>query len=138
MAGYISTVSPWTAPVSHQKQPRQSETKSVEPDRKCSKTSEADRYPPAHNGLLAGSSPAEPTSNSMTCEAFASPADGVPYRKRCASVASLIIQLFSIIGDDCGHGMPSSWLIERPEASCISMKAGTLWVICRSNVGKRD
>jgi hypothetical protein len=37
----------------------------IERDRKCSKINEAYRYPAAHNGLVAGSSPTGPTSESM-------------------------------------------------------------------------
>jgi hypothetical protein len=44
-----------TAPVSHQKQPRQSKTNAIEIKRNHSKISKADRYSAAHNGLIAGS-----------------------------------------------------------------------------------
>jgi len=37
-------------------------TNAIEPERKRSKINEADRYPAAHNGLVAGSSPAGPTT----------------------------------------------------------------------------
>src|SRR5882757_2511194 len=51
-----------TAPVSHQKRPHQNETNTIESERKRSKINEADHYPAAHNGLVAGSSPAGPTT----------------------------------------------------------------------------
>jgi len=47
-----------TAPVSHQKRPHRNATNAIECKRNRSKINEADRYPPAHNGLVAGSSPA--------------------------------------------------------------------------------
>jgi hypothetical protein len=54
-----------TAPVSHQKQPDQTKTNTIESEQKRSKINEADRYSAAHNGLVAGSSPAGPTKISM-------------------------------------------------------------------------
>jgi hypothetical protein len=51
----------FTAPVSHQKRPRQDTTSATNSERKRSKINETDPYPPAHNGLVAGSSPAGPT-----------------------------------------------------------------------------
>jgi hypothetical protein len=53
------------APVSHQKQPHQNATNAIEIEQERSKINEADRYSAAHNGLVAGSSPAGPTSKSM-------------------------------------------------------------------------
>ncbi len=50
------------APVSHQKQPHQNATNAIEIEQNCSKINEADRYSAAHNGLVAGSSPAGPTN----------------------------------------------------------------------------
>src|ERR1700730_1685758 len=50
------------APVSHQKRPNRSATNAIGLKQKDSKIDEADRYPAAHNGLVAGSSPAGPTS----------------------------------------------------------------------------
>src|SRR5690242_9711406 len=50
------------APVSHQKDPQRNATNAIESEQKHSKINETDRYPPAHNGLVAGSSPAGPTS----------------------------------------------------------------------------
>jgi hypothetical protein len=50
------------APVSHQKRPDRNATNTTESERKDSKINEADRYSAAHNGLVAGSSPAGPTS----------------------------------------------------------------------------
>jgi len=38
----------------------------IELKQKCTKINEADQYPAAHNGLVAGSNPAEPTSESIT------------------------------------------------------------------------
>jgi hypothetical protein len=49
------------APVSHQKQPDRSATNAIESKQNRSKINKADRYPAAHNGLVAGSSPAGPT-----------------------------------------------------------------------------
>src|SRR6266540_3113712 len=51
-----------TAPVSHQKRPHRTTTNAIEIKRKHCKINEAGRYPAAHNGLVAGSSPAGPTS----------------------------------------------------------------------------
>jgi hypothetical protein len=44
----------------HQKRPNQSAMNAIEFKRKDSKINEADRFPAAHNGLLAGSSPTGP------------------------------------------------------------------------------
>jgi hypothetical protein len=52
-----------TAPVSHQKRPQQSATNVIKSKRKRSKFNDRDHYPPAHNGLVAGSSPAGPTND---------------------------------------------------------------------------
>jgi hypothetical protein len=49
-----------TAPVSHQKQPEQTKTNTIEIERKSSKINEPDRHSAAHNNLVAGSSPAGP------------------------------------------------------------------------------
>jgi hypothetical protein len=51
-----------TAPVSHQKRSLQNATNAIESKRKHSKINEPDHYLVAHNGLVAGSSPAGPTS----------------------------------------------------------------------------
>ncbi|MGJ5242810.1 tyrosine-type recombinase/integrase, partial [Bradyrhizobium oligotrophicum] len=55
--------SPWraiaaelAAPVSHQKRPEQTATNAIETERKSRKINEPDQYPPAHTGLVAGSS----------------------------------------------------------------------------------
>jgi hypothetical protein len=53
-----------TAPVSHQKRPRQHATNAIESNRKRKKINKPYLYPPAHNGLVAGSSPAGPTKES--------------------------------------------------------------------------
>jgi hypothetical protein len=45
-----------TAPVSHQKRSHQSTTKETDSERKRRKINKPDRYPAAHNGLVAGSS----------------------------------------------------------------------------------
>src|SRR5229473_632901 len=50
------------APVSHQKQPQRNATNAIEIKQKHSKINETDPYSAAHNGLVAGSSPAGPTS----------------------------------------------------------------------------
>src|SRR5262249_48914530 len=56
------------APVSHQKRRDRNVTDATEFKRKRRQINEADRYPAAHNGLVAGSSPAGPTTtNSNTC-----------------------------------------------------------------------
>jgi hypothetical protein len=51
-----------TAPVSHQKRRYRNTTDATERVRKHSKINEGDRYSAAHNGLVAGSSPAGPTN----------------------------------------------------------------------------
>jgi hypothetical protein len=51
-----------TAPVSHQKRPEQTKTNTIEIEQKQRKINEPDRYSAAHNGLVAGSSPAGPTN----------------------------------------------------------------------------
>ena len=53
-----------TAPVSHQKPPQRNATNAIEIEPKYSKINEPDRYPPAHNGLVAGSSLAGPAVKS--------------------------------------------------------------------------
>lgn len=47
-----------TAPVSHQERRERNATNAIEIKRKLSKIKDADRYSAAHNGLVAGSSPA--------------------------------------------------------------------------------
>jgi hypothetical protein len=54
-----------TAPVSLQKRRNQSATNAIEFKQNDSKINKPDRYSAAHNGLVAGSSPAGPTSKSM-------------------------------------------------------------------------
>jgi hypothetical protein len=49
-----------TAPVSHQKQPEQTKTNTIEIERKPSKINEPGRHSAAHNNLVAGSNPAGP------------------------------------------------------------------------------
>jgi hypothetical protein len=49
---------PKTAPVSHQKRPCQCATNAIKLERKRGRINEAHHYPAAHNGLVAGSSPA--------------------------------------------------------------------------------
>jgi hypothetical protein len=56
-----------TAPVSHQKRPQQRRTNAIEIKRYRSKINEAVRYPAAHNGLVAGSSPAGPPMITGVC-----------------------------------------------------------------------
>jgi len=51
-----------TAPVSHQKRRERNATNAIEIKQKSSKINESDRYSAAHNGLIAGSSPAGPTN----------------------------------------------------------------------------
>jgi hypothetical protein len=51
-----------TAPVSHQKQPDRNATNAIEIKQNRSKINGPDRYSAAHNGLVAGSSPAGPTN----------------------------------------------------------------------------
>ncbi|WP_157088178.1 hypothetical protein [Bradyrhizobium jicamae] len=63
----------------------------IEPERKRSKLNEADRYPLAHNGLVAGSSPAGPTSGSMLgCISFRSPLATAP--EMPASLRRVVLQ----------------------------------------------
>jgi hypothetical protein len=58
--------------VSHQKRPHQNATNEIEVKRTYSKINETGRYPVAHNGLVAGSSPAGPTNESITWHDFIS------------------------------------------------------------------
>jgi hypothetical protein len=57
----------WTAPVSHQKRPLRNATNAINLQRKYNKINEACRYPPAHNGLVAGLRPALPPVKSAGC-----------------------------------------------------------------------
>jgi len=50
-----------TAPVSHQKRRDRSATNAIEIKQNCRKINGSGRYSAAHNGLVAGSSPAGPT-----------------------------------------------------------------------------
>jgi hypothetical protein len=61
-----------TAPVSRQKRPHRNATNAIEIKQTRSKINEAGRYPAAHNGLVAGSSPAGPTNgiNYLTKQPF--------------------------------------------------------------------
>jgi hypothetical protein len=52
------------APVSHQKRSKRDTTNAINHGRKRRKINDRNRYLAAHNGLVAGSSPAEPTSQS--------------------------------------------------------------------------
>jgi hypothetical protein len=54
-----------TAPVSHQKRRYRNTTDATERVRKHSKINEGDRHSAAHKGLVAGSSPAGPTTHNM-------------------------------------------------------------------------
>jgi hypothetical protein len=76
-----------TAPVSHQKLPEQNRTNTIEIKRTRSKINEPDRYSAAHNGLVAGSSPAGPTKKSAAYQVFISSPDGPPHQKRQRFVA---------------------------------------------------
>jgi hypothetical protein len=69
----INKVDMEAAPVSHQNKPDQSTTNTNEIKRKRSKINEANRYPAAHNGLVAGSSPAGPTNQQLTRIFFIAP-----------------------------------------------------------------
>jgi len=51
-----------TAPVSHQKRSLQNATNAINTQRECCKINDQVLCPPAHNGLVAGSSPAGPTN----------------------------------------------------------------------------
>jgi hypothetical protein len=64
------------APASHQKWLDRSMTNALETKPKRNKIDEPDRYPVAHNGLVAGSSPAGPTSKPITFRIFILPAVG--------------------------------------------------------------
>jgi hypothetical protein len=77
---------PWAAPASHQKRPEQTATNAIKNKRSHSKINKADRYPVAHNGLVAGSSPAGPTSKSTIYEiCFASLFELPPQKRPCSS-----------------------------------------------------
>jgi hypothetical protein len=49
--------------VSHQKRSHQNATNTINLQRRCSEINDRVLFPPAHNGLVAGSSPAGPTSS---------------------------------------------------------------------------
>jgi hypothetical protein len=70
-----------TAPVSHQKQPDQNATNATEIKQNHSKINRPDRYPVAHNGLVAGSSPAGPTSQINRLSGFHLRPSGAPHQK---------------------------------------------------------
>ena len=61
---------PLTAPVSHQKRPQQRATNAIDLERK---PKEVDLSPPAHNGLVAGSSPAGPLASARETRKAAAP-----------------------------------------------------------------
>jgi hypothetical protein len=79
---YRLDVRPRTAPVSHQKRPCQNATNAIELERKRSKINKAHHYPVAHNGLVAGSSPAGPTKRINGLSSFLSQAVGPLHQKR--------------------------------------------------------
>jgi hypothetical protein len=54
------------APVSHQKQPDRNATNAIETKQSLRKINEADRCSAAHNGLVAGASPAGPANFAKT------------------------------------------------------------------------
>jgi hypothetical protein len=57
-----------------------------------SKINEADRYPAAHNGLVAGSSPAGPTSESIALAVPHFAASWPPHQKCLASLLPVVLQ----------------------------------------------
>jgi hypothetical protein len=59
-----------TAPVSHQKRPRQNTTNASKLKRKRSKINKPNLDPPAHNGPAAGSSPADRPMKTVACRAL--------------------------------------------------------------------
>ena len=73
-----------TAPVSHQKRPNRSATNAIGLRQKDTNINEADRYPAAHNGLVAGSKAAETRTNSIAARvSLRPPVDFRPkYRER--------------------------------------------------------
>src|SRR6266436_6104745 len=56
-----------SAPVSYQKRRHQNTTNMIDSQRKCSKNNEADRYPPAYSGLVAGSSAVRTNNEINSC-----------------------------------------------------------------------
>jgi hypothetical protein len=62
----------------------------IERRRKHSKINEPNLYPPAHNGLVADSSPAGPTSKSITYRTFISLTAGPPRQKRRTEIVGEI------------------------------------------------
>ena len=60
-------VAAWPAPVSYQKRRHQNTTNMIDSQRKCSKNNEADRYPPAYSGLVAGSSAVRTNNEINSC-----------------------------------------------------------------------
>jgi len=78
-----------TAPVSHQKQRERNATNAINLERQRSKFNKGDRYSAAHNGLVAGSSPAGPTKKSITYHVFIS--SPVEHRTRNASLSRSLL-----------------------------------------------
>jgi hypothetical protein len=70
------------APVLHQKRPHWTMTNAIEIGRKCRRFNEALRFPAAHNGLVAGSSPAGPTSKSMAVNFSVRPQSSIRLRAK--------------------------------------------------------
>ena len=60
-------VAAWPAPVSYQKRRHQNTTNMIDSQPKCSKNNEADRYPPAYSGLVAGSSAVRTNNEINSC-----------------------------------------------------------------------
>jgi len=58
------------APVSHQKRPQRTTTNAIKIGRKYRKINEADRYPPARNGLAAGSFQTKPITQSIDVQSL--------------------------------------------------------------------
>jgi hypothetical protein len=81
-----------TAPVSHLKRPQQSATNAIKSKRKQSEINEADRFTAAHNGLVAGSSPAGPTNESTAYQVFILPTVRPPHQKRSVSLLTASVQ----------------------------------------------
>ena len=116
------------APVSHQKQPHQNATNAIEIEQKRSKINEADRYSAAHNGLVAGSSPAGPTKeiSDLSILIFSTPPE-IPTGSGTTSAQ---------IAKPSQWSMRSTGRARRPACrSCRRRKVSTHDVCFRSMIG---
>jgi hypothetical protein len=141
----VSACPPWslpqvdeiTAPVSHQKHLNKRETNAIEIKRKHSKINEADRDSAAHNGLVAGSSPAGPTNAGMHAIIFYPTAMSHIVTAKTQSITTLLAPTYGLSAQHANEprgrrGPPAAISGRRAEERPATSRQGNL-VLLRSH-----